>query len=91
MPRVSPTMPFTDLRQNAAKALRRVEQSKRPMVVTHRGRTAAVLLSIETYERGEHERRLLRLLARGEREIARRAGHDLDRVLAEADDILAKR
>src|SRR2546428_12518544 len=33
-------------------------------------------------ERGEHERQILRLLARGERKIAAAKGHDLDEVLA---------
>lgn len=33
---------------------------------------------------------LVRLLARGEREIAKGEGHDLDEVLAEADRLLAK-
>jgi hypothetical protein len=39
--------------------------------------------------RAEHERQILRLLARGEREIAAAKGHDLDEVLAEADRLLA--
>ncbi len=33
---------------------------------------------MEEYERGESERKLLRLIARGEREIAARKGLDLD-------------
>jgi len=35
-------------------------------------------------ERAEHERQILRLLARGERKIAAAKGHDLDEVLAGA-------
>ena len=46
-------------------------------------------MSMEEYERGEHERQLLHLLARGEQEIAAAKGFDLDAVLAEADAILA--
>ena len=34
----------------------------------------------------EHKREILRLLARGEREIAAGTGYDLDKVLAEAED-----
>jgi hypothetical protein len=41
------------------------------------------------YEKAEHEREILRALARGEREIIAGAGHDLDSVLAEADILLA--
>ena len=68
----------------AAAVLKRVRASKQPLVITQRGRAAAVMLSVEAYERAEHERQILRLLARGEREIAAAKGHDLDDVLAEA-------
>jgi prevent-host-death family protein len=89
MPKVPDIIPVTDLRQDAAAALKRVRASKQPLVITQRGRAAAVMVSVEAYERAEQERQLLRLLARGEREIAAREGYDLDRVLAEADDLLA--
>lgn len=90
MARVPDIMPVTDLRQDAAAALKRVRASRRPLVITQRGRAAAVMLSIEAYERSEHERQILRLLARGEREIARSKGHELDEVLTEADDLLSE-
>jgi len=48
-----------------------------------------IKLSVDAYERGERERQLLRLLVRGEQEIAAGMGHDLDEVLAEADTVLA--
>jgi len=47
-------------------------------------------MSAEAYERSERDRELLRLLARGEKEIAARTGHSLDAVLAEADALLAE-
>ena len=81
---------MTDLRQNAAAALKRVRASKQPLVITQRGRAAAVMLSLEAYERAEHERQLLRLLARGEKEIAAGQGYDLEEVLDEADALLAR-
>jgi prevent-host-death family protein len=88
MPKVPNIIPVTDLRQDAAGALKRLRASKQPVVITQRGRAAAVLLSMEEYERGEHERQLLRLIARGEQEIATGKGFDLDDVLAEADALL---
>lgn len=90
MPKIPDIMPVTDLRQDAAAALKRVRASKEPLVITQRGRAAAVILSVEAYERGEHERHLLRLLARGEKEIAAGQGYDLDEVLEEADALLAR-
>jgi prevent-host-death family protein len=88
MPNVPAIIPITDLRQDAAAALKQVKASRQPVVITQRGRAAAVLLSLEAYERGEHERQLLHLLARGEREITAGKGFDLDEVLAEADALL---
>lgn len=89
MPKMPDIIPGTDLRQDAAAALKRVRVSKQPLVITQRGRAAAVMLSVEEYERAEHERQILRLLARGDREIAAGEGYDLDEVLAEADRLLA--
>jgi prevent-host-death family protein len=89
MGKVPTIIPITDLRQDAAAALKHAKSSAQPVVITQRGRAAAVLLSMEAYERGEHERQLLHLLARGEQEIKAGKGFDLDEVLAEADDLLA--
>jgi prevent-host-death family protein len=89
MAQVPEIIPVTDLRQDAAAVLKRVQASRQPLVITQRGRAAAVMLSMDAYERGERERQLLRLLVRGEQEIATGMGHDLDEVLAEADSLLA--
>ena len=88
MGKVPCIIPITDLRQDAASVLRRVKEAKEPVFITQRGHTAAVMLSTEAYERGERDRELLRLLARGEKEIAAGKGYDLDAVLAEADAVL---
>ncbi|MBM4287897.1 MAG: type II toxin-antitoxin system Phd/YefM family antitoxin [Deltaproteobacteria bacterium] len=79
---------ISDLRQDAAKVLKQVRDSREPLVITQRGRAAAVLLSVESYEAAEHDKELLRLLVRGEREIEAGEGHDLETVLAEADALL---
>ena len=89
MAKLPDTVPLTDLRQDAGSVLRRVRRSKKPVIITRRGQAAAVLLSVEAYERVEHERELLRLLARGEKEIVAGRGHDLEEVMAEADALLA--
>jgi prevent-host-death family protein len=89
MAKLPDIIPITDLRKDAAAALKRVKSSKQPVVITQRGRAAAILLTMEAYERSEHERELLHLIARGEQEIAAGKGFDLDAVLAEADALLA--
>ncbi len=48
------------------------------------------MISVEAYEKAEQEKEILRLLARGEKEIEAGEGYDLDTVLAEADSILSQ-
>jgi len=91
MSKVPNIIPVTDLRQDAAAALKRVRTSRQPLFITQRGRAAAVILSLESYEASENERQILRLLAQGEKDIAAGKGRTLDEVLAEADEILAGR
>ena len=88
MPKVPPIIPITDFRQDAARALEQVKRSRTPVVITQRGRAAAVMQSVEAYEHGERERQILRLLAAGEHEIAMGKGRTLDAVLADADRLL---
>lgn len=81
-------IPVTDLRQDAAAVLRKLQGSADPLVVTQRGRAIAVIQSIDAYEKSENERELLRLLATGEKEIASGDGHTLTSVFKEADALL---
>ncbi len=88
MTRIPQIVPISDLRQGAAALLKKVRESRDPIVVTQRGRPAAVLLSVEEFERREQDLEILRLLAQGEKEIAAGVGHDLEEVLADADELL---
>jgi prevent-host-death family protein len=88
MAKIPNIIPITDLRQDATAIVKRVAASREPIVITQRGRAAAVMVSTETYEHSQHELELLRLLARGEKEIEAGKGYDLDSVLAEADALL---
>ena len=88
MAKIPNIIPITDLRQDATSIIRRVTTSKEPLVITQRGRAAAVMVSMEAYEHSQHELELLRLLARGEKEIEAGKGYDLDSVLAEANSLL---
>jgi len=83
-------IPVSDLRQDAAKVLKQLRSQKEPLVITQRGRAAAVIISVEAYEKSENEKEILRLLAKGDREIELGEGYDLDNVLAEADSLLTK-
>jgi prevent-host-death family protein len=88
MTKIPNIVPITDLRQDATAILKRVAMAREPLVITQRGRAAAVMVSMEAYEHSQHELEILRLLARGEKEIEVGKGYDLDEVLAEADTLL---
>ena len=83
-------LPVSDLRQNAAKVLKKIRENKEPIIITQRGRAAAVIIGVEAYEKSEHDKEILRLLAKGNKEIEIGKGYDLDNVLAEADLILSQ-
>jgi prevent-host-death family protein len=83
-------IPISDLRQDAAKILKKLRDNKEPIIITQRGRAAAVIVGFEAYEKAEHDREILRLLAKGDKEIETSEGYDLNSVLAEADLILSQ-
>lgn len=76
------------MRQDAAKIMKHLQDSKEPLIITQRGRAAAVMISVEVYKQSEHDKKLLRLLAKGDREIEIGEGYNLNDVLAEADALL---
>ncbi len=90
MSKLANIIPVSDLRQNAAKILKKLNKDNEPLIITQRGRAAAVLIGVEAYEKFEHEKELLMLLVKGDREIETGEGYDFDIVLAEADALLAK-
>ena len=90
MSKIANIIPVSDLRQDAANILKKLKKNNEPLIITQRGRAAAVMIGVEAYEKAEHEKELLRILAKGEREIELGEGYDLNTVLAEADAILAK-
>ena len=90
MGKLSNIIPISDLRQDASNLLKQLRKSKEPLIITQRGRATAVMIGVDAYEESEHEKELLRLLAKGELEIEIGQGYDLDTVLAEADVLLSE-
>jgi prevent-host-death family protein len=89
MGKLSNIIPVSDLRQDAARLLKKLRDNNEPLIITQRGRATAVMLGVDAFEKLEHEKEILRLLARGDREVEAGEGYDLDTVLAEADAFLA--
>ncbi len=90
MRKLANIIPVSDLRQNTANLLKKLNENNEPLIITQRGRAAAVLIGVEAYEKSEHEKELLRLLAKGDREVELGEGYDLNTVFAEADALLTK-
>jgi len=89
MSRLPTIIPISDLRQDAAGIIKRVASSEEPVVITQRGRASAVLVSAEAYARTQHENEILRILARGDADIAAGLGRNAEEVMAEARALLA--
>lgn len=62
--------PLSEFRANAAAMLRRVRETRRSLVLTQRGHSAAVVLDVAEYERLLKELDLLRDVHRAERQLA---------------------
>ena len=81
-------IPISDLRQNASDIVKTVLSSREPVFITQRGRAAAVMVSMEAYKDSQQDLDILRLLARGEKEIEAGVGYEFEDVLKEADRLL---
>jgi prevent-host-death family protein len=89
MAKIPKIIPVSELRKGVSDVLKRLrETSSEPVVITQRGRAAAVLLDVQEYERTQNEREMLLCLVKGESEIQEGTGYSLDQVLSDADSIL---
>ena len=62
--------PLTDFRANAAAVVQQVQDTHRPVILTQHGRSAAVLLAVDTYETLLEELALLRDVRAAEQQVA---------------------
>jgi len=87
MPEKRRTIALADLGRNTAGVVDELRRTDEPVIIIDDGGPAAVMLSVEAFERDARERQLL-LLVRGEEEIAAGVGHEIDDVMADADALL---
>ena len=59
----------TSLKRRATRIIADLEQEKKPILITERGRPAAYLLDVQFFESMEERLRILEGIARGERAI----------------------
>ena len=58
-------IPLTDLKTNPGKVVKHVSDTKRPALLTSRGRGVAVVQSLSEYERAEEESQFIRVVLQG--------------------------
>ena len=81
-------VPVNEFRSKMAQWLDHLEETGRPLVVTSRGRAAAVVIRPEAMDQMEEERALVQRILQGLREVAAGEGFDDDEVWAEVDRII---
>ena len=94
MPAVKPTediQPLSTFRANVASFVDQVRQSRRPLVLTQHGQSAAVLLGAADYEALIEELEVLRDITLSERELAEGKGIPHDQVVEELREIVRSR
>ena len=86
MPSLKPSkdvQPLSAFRANAAGFLDQVRSTKRPLVLTQHGKSAAVVLDVDEYEALIDEIELIRDIRQAKAELARGEGISHDEVVAE--------
>ena len=61
--------PLSEFRANAATFVERIRETRRPLVLTQRGHSAAVVLGVSEYERLLDEVEILRDVRQAERQL----------------------
>ncbi|MCK6619090.1 MAG: type II toxin-antitoxin system Phd/YefM family antitoxin [Calditrichaceae bacterium] len=62
--------PLSEFRANATALIRRISQTKRPLIITQKGKSAAVILDVAQYEALLDKLELLQDLAAAEKQIS---------------------
>ena len=73
MPKLKPSrdiQPVTEFRANAAQFIEQVQETGEPVILTQHGRSAAVLLDVDSYESMMDEIALLRDVRTAEEQVA---------------------
>lgn len=80
--------PVTDLRTHAAEILKQVRETRSPILITQRGRSAVVLVDAEEYQNQLETIELFAAIAEGKEDIDKGRRHSHDSVMKELDEWL---
>jgi prevent-host-death family protein len=79
----SDVQPLSAFRANTAGFLQQVRETKRPLLLTQHGKSAAVVLDVEVYEDLMEEVQLIRDIVQSRAELDREEGIPHEKVVAE--------
>jgi antitoxin YefM len=82
--------PLSEFRANVAAFVEKVQATKQPMILTQHGRSAVVLLGIDSYERLIDTVELLRDVRGAEKQIVEERGREHARVEARLRSMLGR-
>lgn len=82
--------PISDFRKDSAKVLKRLKETRKPVLLTQHGRSVAVLLDVHEYEDREYDRQFARAIAEGLSAVAEGKTHSHRDVMREAKTLLGK-
>jgi prevent-host-death family protein len=58
-------IPLSDLKINPGKIVNRAKDTRRPVLITSRGRGVAVMQGLDEYEKNQEERKFMKAIAQG--------------------------
>jgi prevent-host-death family protein len=58
-------VPLSDLKINPGKIVNRAKDTRRPVLITSRGRGVAVMQGLDEYEKNQEERKFMKAIAQG--------------------------
>lgn len=80
--------PISDFRKDTAGVLKRLKETRQPVLLTQNGRSVAVLLDVHEYEAREYDRLFAQAIAEGLDDIAHGRTHSNAKVMREAKALL---
>ena len=80
--------PITDFKNNSAKLLNQVRETKNPLLITQRGKTVAVLIDAEEYQKHYEKLEILSAILKGKKDIKEKKFYAHEDVMKELDEWL---
>ena len=82
--------PLTEFRNHIKKYIKELNITKKPIILTQHGKSAAVLLDAEQYQDMNDLIDFMRKVATGLEDYKQNRIHDVSEVFSEVDEIIAK-